>query len=76
METVVIEGENGFVTQHNGTDLSKLDQAARIEYWQRQGTAMILNAAFELVENYCEQNGIDSKLDKTIERFGKRISDK
>ena len=46
-----------------------LDAEARIEYWQRLGTKSIFDGAEELVRQYCEEHGIDPRVDKKIESF-------
>ena len=43
-----------------------LSAERRIRYWQKLGTKAIFEAAGELRLSFCEKNGIDPRLDKTI----------
>lgn len=78
MKTLVIEGENGDFTivSHDGNSLVEMDKSERIEYWQRRGSKAILDAAWEIMLKYCRQNGIDPRIDRTVEFRSKKLSDK
>ncbi len=71
MKTLVIEGENGdFTMMRHGKNIKDMDRSFDIEFWQRQGDAAIFNAAWELVEFYLREKGIDdSRLQRTVEHF-------
>lgn len=77
MKTVVIEGENGDFTivSHDGNSLGRMTKAERIAYWQRQGEKEIFNAAWELIHRYCAQNGLESRIDRSVEFYSKDLSD-
>jgi hypothetical protein len=52
--------------------LADKDRSFDIEYWQRQGDAAIFRAAWELVELYLRNQGVDPheyRLDRTVEAF-------
>lgn len=69
MKTHVIEGENGdFTMMRHGKNIKEMDRSFDIEFWQRQGDAAIFNAAWELVEFYLREKGIDdTRLQRTVE---------
>jgi hypothetical protein len=71
MKTVVIEGENGdFTMMRHGRNIKDMDRSFDIEFWQRQGDRAIVNTAWELVEFYLRQQGIDdTRLQRTVENF-------
>lgn len=71
MKTHVIEGENGdFTMMRHGKNIKDMDRSFDIEFWQRQGDAAIFNAAWELVEFYLREKGIDdTRLQRTVEYF-------
>jgi len=50
---------------------AQLDATARIAYWQKLGTAKIIAAAGELVQQYCEKYAIDLELDRTVAKYHK-----
>lgn len=53
-----------------GSNIADLDKSFDIEYWQRQGAAAIFNAAWEMIEFYLREKGInDSRLRRTVEHF-------
>lgn len=53
-----------------GSNIADLDKSFDIEYWQRQGAAAIFNAAWEMIEFYLREKGInDSRLQRTVEHF-------
>jgi hypothetical protein len=52
--------------------LADKDRSFDIEYWQRQGDAAIFRAAWELVELYLRDQGVDPReyrMDRTVEAF-------
>jgi hypothetical protein len=54
----------------HGKNIRDMDRSFDIEYWQRQGDAAIVNAAWELVEFYLREKGInDTRLQRTVEYF-------
>jgi hypothetical protein len=53
-----------------GKNIADMDRSFDIEYWRRQGDAAIFNAAWEMVEFYLREKGInDSRLQRTVEHF-------
>ena len=61
----------------HGRNVADMDRSFDIEYWQRQGDAAIFNAAWELVELYLREKGIQiTRIQRTVERFGRAISKK
>jgi len=76
MKTVVIEGENGdFTMMRHGKNINDMDRSFDIEFWQRQGDRAIVNAAWELVEFYLRQKGVnDTRLQRTVEHFQRERS--
>jgi hypothetical protein len=47
-----------------------MDRSFDLEFWQRQGTAAIFDAAFELIHLYYQENGIrDTRIQRTVEHF-------
>ena len=78
MKTIVIDGENGdlIIARHGRTNLMKMERSSRIEYWQRQSGSAIIDAALKLISDHCRRNGIPMSIDKTFQRYGKRIEDK
>jgi hypothetical protein len=71
MKTVIIEGENGdFTMMRHGKNIKDMDRSFDIEFWQRQGTEAIFDAAFELIHLYYEEHGIrDTRIQRTVEHF-------
>jgi hypothetical protein len=52
--------------------IDEMDRSFDIEFWQRQGDAAIFRAAWELVESYCRDRGMNSdelRLQRSIEAF-------
>ena len=69
MKIQISEDEN-FAMMRFGKDIKEMDRSFDIEFWQRQGDNAIVNAAWELVEFYLKQRGInDSRLQRTVEHF-------
>jgi hypothetical protein len=69
MSTVTIT--SNFVMERFGK-LQEMDRSFDIEYWQKQGDAAIFRAAWELVEFYYRDRGLnpdDLRLQKTVENF-------
>jgi hypothetical protein len=55
--------------------LSEMDRSFDIEYWQRQGDAAIFKAAWEMVELYYRDRGLDVnelRLQRTVENIQRR----
>ena len=71
MKTVVIEGENGdFTMMRHGKNIKDMDRSFDIEFWQRQGTSAIIDAAYELINLYNQENGTrDTRIQRTVEHF-------
>jgi hypothetical protein len=71
MKTLVIEGENGdFTMMRHGKNIKEMDRSFDFEFWQRQGTAAIIDAALELIHLYYQENGIrDTRIQRTVEHF-------
>ncbi|MEJ7847732.1 MAG: hypothetical protein WKF92_06570 [Pyrinomonadaceae bacterium] len=71
MRTVITEGENGdFTMMRYGKNIKDMDRSFDIEFWQRQGHEAIFDAAFELIQLYCEEYGIrDARIQRTVEHF-------
>jgi hypothetical protein len=47
-----------------------MDRSFDYEFWQRQGTAAIIDAAFELIHLYYQEHGIrDTRIQRTVEHF-------
>ncbi len=66
--------ESDFVMERFGK-LKDMDRSFDIEFWQRQGDAAIFRAAWEMVEMYYRDRGLDLnelKLQKHIECFQRR----
>jgi hypothetical protein len=52
--------------------LEDMDRSFDIEFWQRQGDAAIFRAAWELVESYCRDRGMnldELRLQRSVETF-------
>ena len=67
----MISEKEDFVMERFGK-LKDLDRSFDIEYWQRQGDAAIFRAAWEMVEFYYRDRGLDLnelKLQRTVENF-------
>lgn len=65
------DGPSRFVMERKGK-LEDLDRSFDIEFWQRQGSAAIFAAAWELVKLYHADRGkpLDgTRLQRTIESF-------
>ncbi|MBS1808958.1 MAG: hypothetical protein JST84_12415 [Acidobacteria bacterium] len=65
-----------FVMERFGK-LQEMDRSFDIEFWQRQGDAAIFRAAWELVEFYYRDRGLnpdDLRLQRTIEHFERQAS--
>ena len=71
MKTVITEGENGdFTMMRHGTNIKDMDRSFDVEFWQRQGVPAIIDAAFELIHLYYQENGIyDTGIQRTVEHF-------
>lgn len=53
-----------------GSNIADMDRSFDIKYWQSQGDAAIFNAAWEMIEFYLREKGInDSRLQRTVEHF-------
>jgi hypothetical protein len=62
---------NDFVMMRFGR-LQEMDRSFDIEFWQRQGDAAIFRAAWELVETYCRDRGMEPdelRLQRSVEAF-------
>ena len=69
MKTVT--NESDFVMERFGK-LKDMDRSFDIEFWQRQGDAAIFRAAWEMVEMYYRDRGLDPnelRLQRTVENF-------
>ncbi len=75
---LVVKDKNGqfIIAQHGKTDLLGMNKADRIEYWQQLGHGAIVEAAFEIINAYCQENGINPKVDRTVGFHSKALSDK
>jgi hypothetical protein len=74
MSTVTIT--SNFVMERFGK-LQEMDRSFDIEYWQKQGDAAIFRAAWELVEFYYRDRGLnpdDLRLQRTVEHFERQTS--
>jgi hypothetical protein len=71
MKTQIVEGENGdFTMMRHGKNIKDMDRSFDFEFWQRQGTAAIIDAALELMHLYYQENGIrDTRIQRTVEHF-------
>jgi hypothetical protein len=52
--------------------LEDMDRSFDIDFWQRQGDAAIFRAAWELVESYCRDRGMnldELRLQRSVETF-------
>lgn len=61
-----------FVMERFGK-LKEMDRSFDIEFWQRQGDAAIFRAAWEMVELYHRDRGLNPdelRLQRTVEHFG------
>jgi hypothetical protein len=50
--------------------IEEMDRSFDIEFWQRQGDAAIFRAAWELVETYCRDRGMNPdelRLQRSVE---------
>jgi hypothetical protein len=68
--------ESDFVMERFGK-LKDMDRSFDIEYWQRQGDAAIFRAAWEMVELYYRDRGLDPnelRLQRTVENFQRKTS--
>ena len=66
--------ESDFVMERFGS-LREADRSFDIEYWQRQGDAAIFRAAWELVERYHRDQGMERdelRLQRSLEHFERR----
>jgi hypothetical protein len=55
--------------------LQEMDRSFDIEFWQRQGDAAIFRAAWEMVELYHRDRGLDPnelRLQRTVENFQRK----
>jgi hypothetical protein len=71
MKTQIVEGENGdFTMMRHGKNIKDMNRSFDFEFWQRQGTAAIIDAALELMHLYYQENGIrDTRIQRTVEHF-------
>ena len=72
---MILEKED-FVMERFGK-LKDMDRSFDIEYWQRQGDAAIFRAAWEMVEFYYRDRGLDLnelRLQRTIENFQRKAN--
>lgn len=63
-----------FVMERFGK-LKDMDRSFDIEFWQRQGDAAIFRAAWEMVELYHRDRGLDPdelRLQRTVENFQRK----
>lgn len=63
-----------FVMERFGK-LQEMDRSFDIEFWQRQGDAAIFRAAWEMVELYHRDRGLDPnelRLQRTVENFQRK----
>ena len=68
---MIPEKEEDFVMERFGK-LQDMNRSFDIEYWQRQGDAAIFRAAWEMVEFYYRDRGLDLnelRLQRTVENF-------
>ncbi len=68
--------ESNFVMERFG-ELKDMDRSFDIEFWQRQGDAAIFRAAWEMVEMYYRDRGLDLnelRLQRTVENFQRKTS--
>ncbi len=52
--------------------IEEMDRSFDIDFWQRQGDAAIFRAAWELVESYCRDRGMNPdelRLQRSVETF-------
>ena len=66
--------ESDFVMERFGK-LKDMDRSFDIEFWQRQGDSAIFRAAWEMVERYYRDRGLDPnelRLQRTVENFQRR----
>ena len=64
-------GRSDFTMMRFGR-LEDMDRSFDLEYWQRQGDAAIFRAAWELVESYCRDRGMNPdelRLQRSVEAF-------
>jgi hypothetical protein len=69
-----VTNESEFVMERFGK-LKDMDRSFDIEFWQRQGDAAIFRAAWEMVEMYYRDRGLDPnelRLQRTAESFQRR----
>ena len=71
MKTLIVEGQNGdFTMMRYGKNIKDMDRSFDYEFWQRQGTAAIIDAALELIHLYYQEHGIrDTRIQRTVEHF-------
>ena len=72
----MISKKEDFVMERFG-NLKNKDRSFDIEYWQCQGDAAIFRAAWEMVEFYYRNRGLDLnelKLQRTVENFQRKES--
>ena len=71
-----VKNTSDFVMERFGK-LQEMDRSFDIEFWQQQGDAAIFRAAWELVEFYYRDRGLnpnDLRLQRTIEHFERQTS--
>ncbi len=72
----MIPEKEDFVMERFGK-LKDMDRSFDIEYWQRQGDAAIFRAAWEMVEFYYRDRGLDLnelRLQRTVENFQRKAN--
>lgn len=70
----VATNKSDFVMERFGK-LKEMDRSFDIEFWQRQGDAAIFRAAWEMVELYHRDRGLDPdelRLQRTVENFQRK----
>lgn len=73
-----VTNTSDFVMERFGKG-QEMDRSFDIEFWQRQGDAAIFRAAWELVEFYYRDRGLnpdDLRLQRTIENFQRQGNDR
>ena len=69
-----MESNKEFVMERFGK-IKEMDRSFDIEFWQRQGDAAIFRAAWEMVEMYHRDRGLDPnelRLQRTVEHFQRK----
>ncbi len=72
-----IEGKESNFIMERFDKLKEMDRSFDIEFWQRQGDAAIFRAAWEMVELYHRDRGLDPhelRLQRTVENFQRKAN--